>query len=113
MTLRLSWRYVVAFLLLTILCGTSHEFVHHFTGRLICGCWGFKTFNSFVLCDRCKSNPYGFLATVAGPVFTFALMWIGFYQLRKPDEQNRQLGFALIFANFPVNRIFFALIGSN
>jgi hypothetical protein len=53
------------------------------------------------------------LATVAGPVFTFALMWIGLFQLRKPDDKNRQLGFVLIFANFPVNRIFFSLLGYN
>jgi len=113
MRLRLTWGYTAAFLFLTILCGTSHEFVHHFAGRLICGCWGYKTFNSFVLCDTCKDNRYGFLATLAGPAFTYALMWLGLYQLRKPDERNRRLGFALIFANFPVNRMFFALIGYN
>ena len=113
MKLKLTWQYVIAFFSLTILCGTSHEFVHHFAGRLICGCWGYKTFNSFQLCGSCGNNAYGFLATVAGPVFTFALMWIGWYQLHKPDNQKRQLGFALIFANFPVNRMFFSLLGYN
>jgi hypothetical protein len=113
MKLRLSWRYLAAFLFLTILCGTSHEFVHHFAGRLVCGCWGYKTFNSFELCASCATNPYQFWPTVAGPAFTFGLMWVGLYQLRKADEKNRQLGFALIFANFPINRMFFALIGYN
>lgn len=113
MKIKLTWKYIIAFLFLTILCGTSHEFVHHFTGALICGCFGYKTFNSFVLCDSCKDNPYGFWATVAGPAFTFLLMWIGLYRLRMPDEKSKQLGFALIFANFPINRIFFALIHSN
>jgi hypothetical protein len=113
MKLRLTGGYLAAFLCLTILCGTSHEFVNHFAGGLICGCWGYKTFNSFVLCEACKGNRYGFLATMAGPAFTFGLMWIGWYELRKALEKNQQFGFALIFANFPVNRIFFALIGYN
>ena len=113
MKLRLNLKYVLAFLLLTMLAGLSHEMVHHVTGAAICGCWGYKTFNSFVLCASCDDNPYRFWATVAGPAFTFALMWIGWYQLRKPDNKNKQLGFALIFANFPINRILFAFLGYN
>lgn len=113
MKLKLNLKYVLAFLLLTMLCGLSHEMVHHVTGAAICGCWGYKTFNSFVLCASCDANPYRLWATVAGPAFTFGLMWLGWYQLRKPDNRNKQLGFALIFANFPINRIFFAFIGYN
>lgn len=113
MKINVTWKYIVAFLFLTILCGTSHEFAHHFTGALICGNFGYKTFNSFVLGEGCEGNPYKLWATIAGPAFTFALLWLGLYRLRKPDEKNRQLGFALIFANFPVNRLIFALLHSN
>ena len=49
MQLRVGWRYLVAFAALTILCGTSHEFAHHFAGALVCGEFGSKTFNSFPL----------------------------------------------------------------
>ena len=113
MKLLITWKYVIAFLFLTMLCGTSHEFVHHFSGAAICGCFGYKTFNSFTLCDSCHENPYRLWATVAGPAFTYLLMWIGMYQLKMSGNKNKQLGFALIFANFPINRIFFALIDSN
>jgi hypothetical protein len=111
---RLSRKSIVAFLNLTVLCGTSHEFVHHFTAAGICGCFGFKTFNSFYLCDGCThSHPEHYWATLAGPIFTFALMWRGLYQLRRRDEGEQRMGFALIFANFPINRILFALMGWN
>ena len=110
----LSWRYLVPFLSLVMLCGTSHEFAHHFTGAMICGCFGTKTFNSFQLCLGCEaSRSYWILATYAGPIFTFALLWIGWYQLRSHDPMKKQLGFALIFANFPINRILFALLRYN
>ncbi len=110
----LSWRSIVAFLSLTILCGTSHEFVHHFTAAAICDCFGYKTFNSFHLCDGCTSlHPEHYWATMSGPIFTFALMWWGLFQLRSKDAGTQRMGFALIFANFPINRILFALMGWN
>lgn len=113
-TIRLSWAYLVAFLALTILCGTSHEFAHHFVGAAFCGCFGTKTFNSFDLCPSCAGNMTAFIAaTWAGPIFTYALIWFGAYRLRQPDPALRQLGFALIFANFPINRIGFALMHAN
>ena len=112
MKIRLSLSYVITFLALTILCGTSHEFVHHFVGAAFCGCFGFKTFNSFDLCSSCAGNRLAFVAaTWAGPLFTYGLMWLGVYRLSNSSGAARQLGFALIFANFPINRIGFALIG--
>ena len=113
MRLRLTWRYLVAFAALTILCGTSHEFAHHLTGAAICGAFGVKTFNSFDLAPGCATNPYRFWADVAGPVFTFGLMWWGMLLLRMADERARRLGFALVFANFPINRMGFVLFGWN
>ena len=111
--LRLTWQYVAAFAALTILCGTSHEFTHHFAGAAVCGAFGTKTFNSFELAPGCGANPWRLLPTVAGPLFTFALMWWGMFLLRGADESGRRLGFALVFANFPVNRMAFALVGWN
>lgn len=113
MQLKLPLGYILAFLLLTMLCGLSHEMVHHVAGAAICGCWGYKTFNSFTLCDTCAAADLGYWATIAGPAFTFALMWLGWYQLSRPDNKNKQLGFALIFANFPINRMLFVFMGWN
>lgn len=112
--IELSPAYIIAFLALTILCGTSHEFVHHFVGAAFCGCFGYKTSNSFTLCPSCAGNRLAFIAaTWAGPLFTCGLMWLGVYRLFQPSSASRQLGFPLIFANFPINRIGFALIGWN
>lgn len=49
MVIPLSWRYLLAFFCLGTLLGIGHEFAHHFAGYLICGEWGYKTFNSFDL----------------------------------------------------------------
>lgn len=111
--LRLTWQYLAAFAALTVLCGTSHEFVHHFAGAAVCGAFGTKTFNSFDLAPGCAANPWRLWPTVAGPAFTFALMWGGAAMLRGADEARRRLGLALVFANFPINRLFFVLVGAN
>jgi hypothetical protein len=112
--LRLNGRYVVAFLALTILCGTSHEFAHHFVGAAMCGCFGVKTFNSFELCASCKGNvPAFFVSTWVGPLLTFGLMWLGAWRMRSGSPAQQRLGFALVFANFPINRLLFVVLGWN
>ena len=114
MTLKLSWRYLVAFAALTVLCGTSHEFVHHFTGAALCGAFGTKTFNSFSLAPGCETDiAKAYWAAMAGPILTFALMWIGYAMLRRDDPAAKRMGFALVFANFPVNRMIFVLLNQN
>ncbi len=114
MKTNINLKYTVPFMFLTILCGTSHEFVHHFVGAAICGGFGYKTFNYFELYPGCEeASQFWLLATYAGPIFTFILMWIGLYQIRQTSQKKKQLGFALIFANFPLNRILFALLGGN
>ena len=114
MTISISWRYLIAFAALTILCGTSHEFVHHFAGAALCGAFGTKTFNSFSLAPGCSANvTKAYWAAMSGPIFTFGLMWIGYAMLRRSNSASKRMGFALIFANFPVNRMFFVLLGAN
>jgi hypothetical protein len=110
--LLISWKGLLAFLALTILCGTSHEFVHHFTGAALCGGFGVKTFNSYSLVPGCGGWPE-IVANLAGPAFTFGLMWWAASLLLSPDEKNRRLGLALIFANFPINRLIFVIFRSN
>jgi hypothetical protein len=97
-----------------MLCGTSHEFVHHFTGAALCHGFGTKTFNSFTLAPGCDADlTKAYWAAMAGPIFTFGLMWIGFFMLRRPTDAIRYMGFALIFANFPINRMLFVLLNGN
>ena len=116
MKIPLTWQYLLAFFCLGALMGISHELAHHAAGFAICGEWGFKTFNSFVLADGCRQNhPRTFwLATLAGPIlFNYVPMWIGFFLMRKPDPGTRLFGVSLIFSTIPIMRIVFSLLGAN
>jgi hypothetical protein len=116
MTIPLTGRYLLAFWCLGALMGISHELAHHVAGFAICGEWGFKTFNSFVLANGCRANhPQTFwLATLAGPVlFNYVPMWIGWVLMRKRDAGTQLFGVSLVFSTIPIMRIVFALMSSN
>lgn len=112
MKLKLSFLYIVTFLLLVIVMLELHEIVHITTGRIICGCWGARDFNVWQLCSGCDANKWAWVATIAGPVFSFALMWVGWYLLKAQSPAKKAVGFALVFANIPLGRITGAMMGS-
>lgn len=107
MQLKLTTKYIIAFLALTFVMHEAHEIVHTSIGRLICGCWGERDFNVWGLCEGCsEAKPYSIIATFAGPLFTFAMMWLGASYLGKHNTlREKALGFSLIFANLPFGRI--------
>lgn len=112
-----AWRPLLAFSALLFVLSEAHELVHTGLGRLLCGCWGPRDFNVWSLCSACATgHPYTNLAaTLAGPVFTFAVGWAGYCLLapRQPTPR-RSLGFALVFATVPFSRIFGAVfVGGN
>lgn len=114
MQMTMTPRYLAAFAALIVMCGLGHEFAHHVTGAAICGAFGTKTFNSFDLAPNCANPALALVvANWAGPLFTYALMWLGWHRLDSGNPGTRRLGLALIFANFPVNRLFFAMLGWN
>lgn len=110
--LKLTWKYCLALYCITMLYASLHELVHHFVGYLVCGDWGYKTFNSFS--TTCEDNPITYIATYAGPVFSFAMMYLGAYLLKKRDLPfHKHLGFALIFAQMPAQRMMGPIMGFN
>lgn len=112
MHLNLSFAYVFTFLLLLIVMLELHETVHIAVGRFICGCWGPRDFNVWSLCAGCaESHPLWWLATLAGPLFSFALMWLGMGWLGAAEPERIALGFSLIFANIPFGRISTVMLG--
>jgi len=111
MKLKLSLPYIITFLLLVIVMLELHEIAHITVGRLICGCWGSRDFNVWQLCASCDTNPLAWLATIAGPLFSFALMWVGWYLLKKQSPEKKAIGFALVFANIPFGRITTVMMG--
>ena len=110
--LKLTWKYCLALYCITMLYASLHELVHHFVGFIVCGDWGYKTFNSFE--TACEDDPITYVATYAGPVFSFAMMYVGAYLLKKRNSLfHKHLGFALIFAQMPAQRMMGPIMGFN
>ncbi len=109
----MSAAFAIAFIALRYSMHELHELVHTSVGRMICGCWGQRDFNTWSLCDGCsENNSLAVLATFAGPLFTYLSIWAGVYFLNsKRTLSQKSFGFALIFSNNPFARIFTAAIG--
>ncbi len=102
--LKITLKYCIAFYCIIMLYTSAHELVHHFAGYLICGDWGYKTFNYFS--TACEDDPKTYLATYAGPLFTYLMMYVGMYFLKSGNTNyQKHLGFALIFAQLPFQRM--------
>ena len=93
-----SLTFLLFFLSLSFLCLGAHELIHHLSARSICGTWGVMTLSQFFLADGCDTDgkPW-WIATLAGPLLSYALMWTG-VALRS------RFGLLLIFANLPLAR---------
>ncbi|KQS33194.1 hypothetical protein [Dyadobacter sp. Leaf189] len=116
MIIKFTPKYLFVFVCLGSILGISHELAHHVAGFLICGEWGYKTFNSFQLAEGCtKDHPVlAWAATLAGPVlFNYIPMWIGYFKLKNGNNREKLFGITLIFATIPIMRIVFNLMGAN
>lgn len=112
MKLKLTPKFVLTFLALTFLLHEAHEIVHTTVGRIICGCWGKRDFNVWSLCGNCsEQNPYSVISTFAGPIFTYLMIWLGVYLMNKLKDNQKALGFSLVYANMPFTRFFGAVTG--
>jgi hypothetical protein len=116
MKIPLTWQYLLGFFCLGALMGMSHELAHHVAGFAVCGEWGYKTFNSFVLAEGCKArhpNSY-WLATVAGPLlFNYLPIWIGVVLMRKPVASTRLFGVSLVLSTVPLLRLLSGVTGGD
>ncbi len=107
MKIQLTIKNTIAFIALMFVMHESHEIVHTTVGRLICGCWGIRDFNVWQVCEGCiEQRPIALISTFAGPIYTFSLIWLGYYWLIKATSQEKKaFGFALIFSNQPFGRL--------
>ncbi|WP_072038998.1 hypothetical protein [Flavihumibacter solisilvae] len=104
--------FVMGFFALNMIMAELHEQVHIQAGYFICGCYGERNFNVWNTCGQCAQSQWSFLATLAGPLFSCSLMWLGAWWIVKSSQPQKMLsGFLLIFTNLPFARIFTALIG--
>lgn len=110
--LRITLKYLAAFFLLTLILGELHEQVHINTGRIVCGEYGVRDFNAWRTAADCARPSLAVLATMIGPLFSYAVMWIGACLVVKAKTLDRKtIGFSLVFAPLPFARIFTAAIG--
>lgn len=97
--------WIVAFVALVFVHIELHEIAHTAVGRTICGEWGPRDFNSWQ--TACSPIPEIVLAPLAGLVFSYGLMWLG-YALLAPDNasERRSIGFCLVFGALPLGRVY-------
>jgi hypothetical protein len=103
----ITLRYLLAFLLLTFLCYEAHEIVHHLVGGLLCGGFGTMTFTTYVPKPECRLDA---VVTLSGPLFSFALAWLGAFWLVK--RKHMLFAYTLVFASFAHLRFPLPLMGS-
>lgn len=112
MRIALTLRNVLALAALSFVMQEAHELAHTSVGRLLCGCWGRRNFNLWGLCADCAADaPLTVLATFAGPVFSFAVIWAGYFLLARRSPRLASVGFALIIGTIPVSRVITPLLG--
>lgn len=112
MRIALTPRNSTALLFLSFLMQETHELAHTAVGRLICGCWGRRDFNLWGLCQNCAhGEPLTLLATFAGPAYSFAVIWIGYWLLTQTSVKTKSVGLALVISSMPFSRVLTPLIG--
>ncbi len=112
MKIALTKKNTTALLFLSFVMQETHEIAHTSVGRLICGCWGERNFNVWTVCKGCSSEqPLSILATVAGPVYSFLVIWIGYYLLTKTPAKLKSVGLALVVSSMPFSRILTPIFG--
>jgi hypothetical protein len=101
-----------AFFVVVLALAEAHECAHILTARIVCGGWGVRDFSVWSTAEGCSDHPFVLLATFAGPLFTYAVMWASIWMLRRegPDSQ-RSIGIVLIFGALPFARVFTAITG--
>src|SRR3712207_1471874 len=111
MKINLNLRTVFAFLALLFVCHELHEIAHTATARLQCGCWGNRDFNVWDICAACTGQINAIWASMAGPILTYGLIWMGFFMMSKTSAPSYQsFGWLLVFANKPFARLFTVLM---
>lgn len=112
MSLKITWKYLLAFIALNMLMGELHEQAHIQTGYAICGCYGVRDFNVWATCSTCMNSALSYIATMAGPFFSYLVYWFcTLVLLQSSNEQKNKLGIAILFATLPFARIFTACMG--
>jgi len=106
-----SWSALIAFLAFSFVLAEMHELVHTNVGYLLGGCYGERDFNGWGTCEATRAHSLSYLSTLSGPIFTFIVMWLGYWLIRRANNNSEvALGLAVLFASSPFARIFTVLM---
>ena len=100
LTIPFSWGLYWSFSLLSYLTGAAHELAHHLTGFLGSGEFGRV---SFVLFIASSADAHPVATSLAGPVVTFVVAWVGAIWLIR--GKNQLWAMALIAASHSFMRL--------
>ncbi len=112
MQINITFRYCLAFMAFVFVFGQLHEVAHLTAAFVVCGYPGNQAdFKLWTLCGDCQVNPNGYIATIFGPVFSYLMMWTGYFLMRSSNKKYWGVAFVLILGNLPFARIFTAGMG--
>jgi len=113
MKIKLTPLYLLAFFALTFLIHEIHDWAHYIFSASYCGCLGSRAFDSWGVCNTCSTSVSGYaLATLAGPLINYIVIWSGWALMHPENPPEKQsIGFSLVFAALPFPRIMGALAG--
>jgi hypothetical protein len=113
MGIRITGRYLLGFLALIFFVHECHDWAHFIAARIICDCWGLKSFDNWTLCSDCTASSHlQVWIWFAGPLVTYFIVWLGWWLMSRDKTTSQQsLGFCLVFAAIPFARILAAATG--
>lgn len=113
MKVKLTPLSFISFFCLVFLVHEIHDWAHFLTAASFCGCLGNRGFDSWTPCILCNSSTGELaLATLAGPLVNYLLLWGG-WMMMHPDHppEKQSLGYCMVFAALPFPRILAAFAG--
>ncbi|MBS1597152.1 MAG: hypothetical protein JST75_02930 [Bacteroidetes bacterium] len=115
MVIRFNVKYLLGFLALIFFIHECHDWAHFLAGKIVCGCWGIKSFDNWTLCSDCTASAHTQVwIWFAGPLITYIIVWIAWWLMGKQRNSTEQsLGFLLLFATIPFVRILAAMAGGS
>jgi hypothetical protein len=115
MKIKLTARYLIAFLSLLFVINELHSWAHSIVAEWICDCWGTQGFEKWTVCEHCDlaENFLG-LAWLAGPAINYIIIVVAWALMdRRNSSEKKSIGFALFFAAAPFARLFAILVNGD
>jgi hypothetical protein len=113
MKLKLTPIYILSFLCIYFFVMELHDWLHASVAALVSGTWGPRGFDRWEIGGLLSvSNGQRALATLAGPLVNFVVIWIGWIKMGNRDSlADQSLGCNLVLAAQPMAMLMAAFTG--